>query len=227
VAAPEPPPGVVEGEPPAGAEQPVAVHEVAGELTSIRRVHGGEFTVPARGVESGAMSSMVLQAFLEQLRATKRMGDRAFAQLADEDFFFRLSPRQNSIRVIVKHLAGNMHSRWTDFLTADGEKPDRDRESEFVEDLVPHEQILREWESGWASVFEALEPLTDEDVGRTVRIRGEPLSVARAIVRQIEHYGYHVGQIALLAKHVRGERWKYLTIPPGDSGAFNRAKGHA
>jgi hypothetical protein len=126
----------------------------------------------------------------------------------------------------VKHLAGNMRSRWTDFLASDGEKPDRDRESEFIEDVVPRERIMQTWESGWAAVFAALEPLSDDDLSRTVYIRREPLSVVEAIVRQVEHYGYHVGQIVLIAKHLRGDTWKYLTIPPGGSQAFNRAKGH-
>jgi hypothetical protein len=171
-------------------------------------------------------SSPVIDALEAQFRRTKRMAERAFEQLADEDFFFRLNPRQNSIHVIVKHLAGNMRSRWTDFLTTDGEKPDRDRESEFVEDLVSREQIMKSWESGWATVFAALEPLTDADLSRTVRIRNEPLTVVEALVRQIEHYGYHVGQVVLIAKHLRGERWNYLTIPPGGSAPFNRAKGH-
>ena len=172
------------------------------------------------------MPTVVIDALVAQLRRTKRMAERAFEQLEDEQFFFKLNPRQNSIHVIVKHLAGNMRSRWTDFLTTDGEKPDRDRESEFIEDMVPREQILRTWQAGWATVFAALQPLTDEDLSRTVRIRGDPLSAADALVRQVEHYGYHVGQIVLIAKHLRGEKWKYLTIPPGGSAAFNRAKGH-
>jgi hypothetical protein len=172
------------------------------------------------------MPSLITGALIGQLRRTKRLADRAFEQLEDRDFFYRLNPHQNSIYVIVKHLAGNMHSRWTDFLTADGEKPDRDRESEFVEDVVPREQIMQTWEAGWAKVFAALEPLTDDDLSRTVYIRREPLSVIDAIVRQVEHYGYHVGQIVLIAKHLRGDDWKYLTIPPGGSAAFNRGKGH-
>ena len=172
------------------------------------------------------MHSPILGALVSQLRKTKRMAERAFEQLDEPDFFFRLSPRQNSIHVIVKHLSGNMRSRWTDFLTADGEKPDRDRESEFVEDVVPRDQILRSWEFGWAAVFAALDPLTDGDLAGTVRIRGESLTVAEAVVRQVEHYGYHVGQIVLIAKHVRGEKWNHLTIPPGGSQAFNRSKGH-
>ena len=172
------------------------------------------------------MSSPTLYALLEQLRETKSMADQAFEQLEDEDFFFRLNPRQNSIAVIVKHMAGNMRSRWTDFLTTDGEKQDRDRESEFVEAVVPRGQVLRTWEAGWATVFAALGPLTDADLSRTVHIRTKPLTVVQAIVRQVEHYGYHVGQIVLIAKHLRGEKWSYLTIPPGGTDAYNRSKGH-
>jgi hypothetical protein len=172
------------------------------------------------------MATLVIRSLVGQLRKTKRMAERAFEQLEDEDFFFRLSPRQNSVHAIVKHLAGNMRSRWTDFLAADGEKPDRDRESEFVEDVVPRERIMETWEAGWSAVFAALEPLSDDDLSRTVYIRREPLSVIEAIVRQVEHYGYHVGQIVLIAKHVREEKWNYLTIPPGGSDAFNRGKGH-
>ena len=171
--------------------------------------------------------SVVLHALIDELRKTKRTAERAFGQLEDEDFFFRLNPRQNSIYVIVKHLSGNMLSRWTDFLTSDGEKPGRDRESEFVEELVPRERIMELWEKGWAAVFAALEPLGDADLTRTVTIRGEPHTVAMAAVRQVAHYAYHVGQILLIAKHLRGERWKYLTIPPGGSAEFNRKMGRA
>jgi len=171
--------------------------------------------------------TVVLQALIDELRKTKRTAERAFEQLEDEDFFFRLNPQQNSIYVIVKHLSGNMLSRWTDFLTSDGEKAGRDRESEFVEELVPRERIIELWEKGWAAVFAALEPLGDADLARTVTIRGEPHTVAMAAVRQVAHYAYHVGQILLIAKHLRGERWNYLTIPPGGSAAFNRKMGRA
>ena len=171
------------------------------------------------------MQSPVLRALLDEFRKTKGMAEGAFAQLADEDFFFRLSARQNSIAVIVKHMAGNMVSRWTDFLTSDGEKPDRDRESEFIEEVVPRATVMQTWERGWACVFAALEPLTDADLSRAVTIRGEPHTVVQAAVRQVAHYSYHIGQILLIAKHLRGERWTYLTIPPGGSEAFNRQKG--
>jgi hypothetical protein len=166
--------------------------------------------------------SPILHALLDEFRKTKRLAEGAFVQLGEEDFFFRLSPRQNSIYVIVKHMAGNMHSRWTDFLTSDGEKPGRDRESEFVEAVVPRAAVMQTWERGWACVFAALEGLTDADLSRTVTIRGEPHTVVLAAVRQVAHYAYHVGQILLIAKHLRGDRWNYLTIPPGGSEAFNR-----
>jgi hypothetical protein len=173
------------------------------------------------------MPSPLLDALLDEFRKTKRMAERALEQLDDADLFFKLSPRQNSIYVIVKHLAGNMVSRWTDFLTSDGEKPNRDRESEFVETVVPRAQVMQTWERGWGCVFAALEPLTDADLSKVVHIRGEPLTVAQAAVRQLAHYSYHVGQVLLLAKHIRGDGWTYLTIPPGGSQAFNREKGHA
>src|SRR5215210_4727784 len=134
------------------------------------------------------MTSPVLYALLDEFRKTKRMAERAFEQLNDEDFFFKLNPHHTSIYVIVKHLSGNMLSRWTDFLTTDGEKPDRDRESEFVEDVVPRERVMELWEKGWASVFAALEPLDDADLSKTVFIRREAHTVVLAAVRQVAHY---------------------------------------
>src|SRR3954447_23749989 len=166
--------------------------------------------------------SIVLHALIDELRKTKRTAERAFGQLEDEDFFFRLSPRQNSIAVIVKHLSGNMLSRWTDFLASDGEKPGRDRVSEFIEELVPRGKVMEGWEKGWGAVFAALEPLTDADLARTVTIRGEAHTVVQAAVRQVAHYAYHVGQILLIAKHLRGEQWEYITVPPGGTAALNR-----
>ena len=171
------------------------------------------------------MASPVLSALLDEFRKTKRMGERAFEQLGDEDFFFKLNPQQNNIYVIVKHLSGNMLSRWTDFLTTDGEKAWRDRESEFADGVVPRSEIIALWEKGWASVFAALEPLADEDLAKTVYVRREPHTVVQAAVRQVAHYSYHVGQILLIAKHVRGTRWSYLTVPPGGSDALNRRMG--
>ena len=144
------------------------------------------------------------------------------AQVADEQLFASLDAEANSIAIIVKHLAGNMRSRFTDFLTSDGEKPDRNRDSEFEEAASTRDELMRQWENGWAIVFGALEPLTDEDMDRTVTIRGEAHSVMQAIHRQVAHYAYHVGQIVLLAKHAAGPRWESLSVPRGKSEEFNR-----
>jgi hypothetical protein len=122
----------------------------------------------------------------------------------------------------VKHMAGNMRSRWTDFLTTDGEKPSRDRDSEFVDPPATRQALLADWENGWSRLFSAIEPLTDADLGRTITIRGEAHSVMQAINRQLAHYPHHVGQIVLLAKHFAGERWQSLSVPRNRSAEFNR-----
>jgi len=158
---------------------------------------------------------------LRQFRGLKKVADRALAQVSDADFFATVDPESNSIGLIVKHLAGNMRSRWTDFLTSDGEKPGRRRDSEFlVEPGDTRESLSRRWEEGWALVFSAVEPLAAEDFGRTVLIRGEPHSVLRAIIRQTAHYAYHVGQLVFLAKHFAGDRWKSLSIARGKSDEY-------
>lgn len=144
------------------------------------------------------------------------------AQVADEHLFATLDPESNSIAIIVKHMTGNMRSRWTDFLTSDGEKPDRDRDSEFEEPPATREAVLAAWEAGWSCVFSALQALTDEDLTRTVTIRSEPHSVMQAINRQVAHYSLHIGQIILLAKHFAGERWQSLTIPRRASADYNQ-----
>ena len=170
------------------------------------------------------MADPILAAVLDELHKLKRMAERAMAQLRDEDFFFRLNGDQNSVYVIVKHLAGNMRSRWTDFRTADGEKPDRNRDEEFVERTgVARAEIMATWERGWACTFAAVGSVRPEELGlELVRIRGERMTVFAAINRQTSHYAYHVGQIVLLAKHVRGADWQYLTIPRGQSEQYNR-----
>ena len=134
-------------------------------------------------------------------------------QVTEEQLFVTLDGEMNSIAVIVKHMAGNMRSRWTDFLESDGEKPDRNRDSEFEEPPATREALMRVWEAGWGHVFGALEPLSDADLGRTVTIRGEPHSVMQAVNRQVAHYAQHIGQIILLAKHFAADRWQSLTIP--------------
>ena len=152
----------------------------------------------------------------------KKLADGAMAQVADEQLFAALDEETNSIAIIVKHMAGNMRSRWTDFLTTDGEKPDRDRDSEFVEPPVTRKALLELWENGWARVFQALEPLTDADLGRTITIRGEAHSVMQAINRQVAHYSLHIGQIVMLAKHFASDRWQPLTVPRNRSAEYNR-----
>jgi hypothetical protein len=167
--------------------------------------------------------SPILDACVEEFHKLKQMAERAMEQLEEGDFHYRLHEDANSIGVIVKHLAGNMRSRFSDFLTSDGEKPDRHRDEEFVEEQVSRAELLRRWEAGWAVVFAALDGLSDADLSRVVLIRGEPHTVFKAINRQTSHYGYHVGQIVLLARHIKGAQWKYLTIPRGQSEQYTRA----
>ena len=155
------------------------------------------------------------------LRYYKKLGERAIAQAPDDSLTATLDPESNSIAIIVKHLAGNMRSRWTDFLTSDGEKVDRNRDVEFESPPQTRAEILALWESAWKIVFDSLAPLTDADLGRTVRIRGERHSVMQAINRQIAHYAYHIGQIVYIAKHFTSDRWKSLSVPRGKSSEFN------
>jgi hypothetical protein len=155
-------------------------------------------------------------------RHYKKLAERAMEQLTDEQLFAVLDEEANSIAVLVKHLTGNMRSRWTDFLVSDGEKPDRRRDLEFVDPPATRAELMAAWEAGWDAVFGALEPLSDEDLKRTVFIRGEAHSVMQAINRQVAHYSYHCGQIVLLAKHLNHSGWKPLTVPRGQSEEFNR-----
>jgi hypothetical protein len=154
-------------------------------------------------------------------RYYKRLGERAMEQVPDTALTTTLDSESNSIALIVKHLAGNMRSRWRDFLTTDGEKPDRNRDSEFEAPPATRAEVLTLWEGGWNYVFEALAPLEDADLTRTVTIRNEPHSVMQAINRQVAHYSYHVGQIVHMAKHLAGDRWTSLSVPRGESAAFN------
>ena len=147
------------------------------------------------------------------LRQYKSMAERAIAQVSDEELTKTLDPESNSIATIVKHVAGNMRSRWTDFLTTDGEKPDRDRDSEFEQPPATRAELLAIWEAGWERVFAAIEPLTDADLARTITIRGEAHSVLQAINRALAHYAAHTGQIILLAKHYKSGEWRTLSMP--------------
>jgi uncharacterized damage-inducible protein DinB len=158
---------------------------------------------------------------LAVFRYYRRLAERAMEQVSDAELQQSLDPEMNSIAITVKHMAGNMRSRWTDFLTADGEKPDRNRDSEFEEPPATRAALMEMWNAGWDRLFGALESLTESDLGKTVTIRGERYSVMQAINRQIAHYAYHCGQIVLLAKHFRGCDWKSLTVPRGQSAAFN------
>ena len=159
----------------------------------------------------------------------KKLAERAMEQVTDEQLLATLDDESNSIAIVVKHMAGNMRSRWKDFLTSDGATPDRDRDSEFVEAPATREALLQLWEDGWSHVFQALEPLSDADLGRTVTIRGEAHSVLQAINRQVAHYAHHVGQIVLLAKHFAHDRWQTLSVPRNRSAEFTRrvAEGQA
>jgi hypothetical protein len=159
---------------------------------------------------------------LQTFRDQKKLAERAFAQLNDEDFFRTVDAESNSIAVNIKHMAGNMFSRWTDFMTTDGEKPDRNRDMEFV--MLPEttrEDMLAYWEKGWQCVFDAIEPLGPDDLMRTVTIRGQDHTVVQAINRQIAHYAYHVGQIVYLAKHFKSNDWQTLSVPKNKSAEFN------
>lgn len=163
-----------------------------------------------------------LEESIALFRQYKKLAEGAMVQVTDEQLFTTIDQESNSIAIIVKHMAGNMRSRWTDFLTTDGEKPTRDRDSEFVDAPQSRDALLHLWEEGWTCVFTALTPLTDADLDRTITIRGEPHSVMQAINRQVAHYSFHIGQIIFLAKHLQGSNWKSLSIPRNRSSEFNQ-----
>lgn len=170
-----------------------------------------------------SLATHYLKDSIASLRAYKKLAEKALVQLKEDEFFITLDEEANSIAVIMKHMAGNMLSRWTDFLTTDGEKPDRNRDAEFlIEPKTGKEDVLAYWEKGWARVFEALEPLGPEDLGKTVLIRGEEHTVIQAINRQLMHYANHIGQIIFLAKHFRSMEWTSLSIPRNKSLDFDK-----
>ncbi|MGE3465699.1 MAG: DUF1572 family protein [Pyrinomonadaceae bacterium] len=172
------------------------------------------------------MTIHLLQNYLSDAVASfrnyKKMAERAIEQVTDQEFFAVIDPEANSIAVIVKHISGNLHSRWRDFLTSDGEKPDRNRDTEFELIGDTRESLMQFWKAGWQTLFDSLAPMTEADLSRTVTIRGEPHSVVEAINRQLTHYAYHVGQIVLLAKHFKSADWKTLSVPRNQSAAFNQ-----
>jgi Protein of unknown function (DUF1572) len=159
-----------------------------------------------------------------QMRGHKRLAEGAMAQLKDHELFLTLDPESNSIAIIVKHMAGNMRSRFTDLLDTDGEKPDRNRDQEFeLSPSTTRADLTKLWEEGWARVFAAIEALKPDDLMRKVTVRGEPHTVLQAINRQIAHYAYHTGQIVFVAKHIRSAKWKTLSIPRGKSEDYKTA----
>jgi uncharacterized damage-inducible protein DinB len=186
---------------------------------------------PASEFERFFMSDLAahyLEEIGRQLRGHKRMAEAAMAQLEDNEFFQTIDPESNSVAVLVKHIAGNARSRFTDFLTTDGEKPDRFRDQEFeLKRETTSEEVMRWWEQGWGIVFATLEALKPEDLLRTVTIRQEPHTVMQALGRALAHYAQHTGQIVFLAKHLRSARWKTLSIPRGKSEEYKTVKPKA
>jgi hypothetical protein len=169
------------------------------------------------------LAAHYLEEARRQFRGHKHMGEGAMAQLRDEEFFVTLDPESNSVAILVKHLAGNMRSRFTDFLTTDGEKPDRFRDQEFeLNPATTRADVMKWWEEGWSLVFAAIDGLRPEDITRTVTVRGEPHTVLQAINRQIAHYAQHIGQMVFLAKHLRASDWKTLSIPRGRSEDYKK-----
>ena len=159
---------------------------------------------------------------IQSFRNYKKMGERAIEQVSDEEFFALIDSESNSIAIVVKHIAENLNSRWRDFLTSDGEKADRRRDTEFELMGDTRGSLMLFWERGWQTLFVAIEPLTVDDFSRTVSIRGEPHTIIEAMNRQLTHYAYHVGQIVLLAKHFSLAKWKTLSVPKNKSAEFNQ-----
>ena len=175
---------------------------------------------------SEAITDEYLKDAIGSFKAYKKLAEKAIEQVTDQELFVTLDEEGNSIAVVMKHMAGNMLSRWTDFLTSDGEKPDRNRDMEFViEEGTTKEAVLAYWERGWHAVFAAVEPLQPQDFERTVSIRGEAHTIVQAINRQLTHYSYHIGQIVFLAKHFRSSQWKSLSVPRNRSAEFNAKMG--
>jgi len=164
----------------------------------------------------------VIESAVVSFRSNKGWADKAVAQLSDDKLHVALDPSTNSIAVIMKHVAGNLLSRWTDFLTTDGEKPWRNRDGEFVDSFRSRADVLDFWEKGWCCLFDTLEGLQPDDLSKTVTIRGEPHSVPLAIHRSMAHSGYHIGQIIMIARILAGDDWKTITIPRGASSDYNR-----
>ncbi len=170
------------------------------------------------------MSEQILQNVLDETMQSfdgyKKLAERAFEQVSDEEFLTLIDAESNSIAAIAKHIGGNLRSRWADFLTSDGEKADRNRDAEFVAETDSRDSIMRVWETGWETLFDSLESLTTKDLGEIVQIRGEAFTVVRALNRSLAHTAYHVGQIVFLAKHLRAADWENLSVPKNKSAEF-------
>lgn len=166
-----------------------------------------------------------LDDIVKRFQSLKELSDKAFVQLSEADFHFIPDPESNSIAVMMKHIAGNMISRWTDFLTSDGEKSNRNRDSEFADEFKSHAELIEFWEKGWKCLFDAITPLTPDDLTKTVLIRKESHTVIDALNRQLSHYAYHIGQIIFLAKLIKSGEWKSLSIPRNRSQDYNKTKG--
>jgi|GEM_PF-184768 len=187
---------------------------------------GNGIPVPVYCEESRLSSNLYLSDVQARFREYKDLAEKALAQVDDSAFFRSLDRDANSLALLVKHMAGNLRSRWTDFLTSDGEKPDRRRDDEFViHEGDSRAALMKRWEEGWAILFKTLGSLQPDDLAKTVVIRTQPLVVVSAINRQYAHAAYHVGQIIILARHWAGDRWNYLSVPPGQSDAYNRRMG--
>lgn len=168
------------------------------------------------------MSNHLIETVIFEFNRNKTLAEKAMAQLNDEEFAKKLSPESNSVQIIVQHLAGNMISRWTDFLTTDGEKENRNRDGEFESQNLSRAELMQQWEKAWKILFDTLNNLTESELENTIHIRKEPMTVTQAMLRQISHYSYHVGQIVQLAKEWKGESWKTLSIPKNKSGEHGR-----
>lgn len=165
-----------------------------------------------------------LESVTKQFQYYKMLGDKTFEQLAEADLFWQYNEASNSIAIIVKHLWGNMLSRWTDFLTTDGEKTWRNRDAEFEADIQTKTELLEKWETGWACLFEALETINAENFDTIIYIRNQGHTITEAINRQLAHYAYHVGQIVFVGRMIQNEKWQSLSIPKGKSADFNAEK---
>ena len=168
------------------------------------------------------MNTPIVETATIELKKVKKLAEKAITQLSDEELWARLDPEANSVAVLMRHMAGNMRSRWTDFRTSDGEKPDRHRDQEFEDTVLSRAELIAEWEDGWQRLFNALGALTDADLQETVHIRQEPHSIIQAIVRQVVHYAGHAYQMLFIAKHLKGDAWQTPSVPRGKSEEYNR-----